>query len=54
MAKQPEYVEGPEALENFKKLADGDSTGSAPKTKEALHMAWNSIFLPCHSRAVKT
>jgi hypothetical protein len=33
--KTPEYREGPEALENFKRLAIRDSTGSGEKEKEA-------------------
>jgi hypothetical protein len=32
--KEPEYTEGPETLENLKRLAT-DSTGSREKEKEA-------------------
>jgi hypothetical protein len=32
--KQPEYTEGPEALDNFKQSCDRDSTGFGQKEKE--------------------
>jgi hypothetical protein len=44
--KTPEYREGPEALENLKSLADGDSTGSAEKGKEGAGPSL--MFLPAH------